>query len=69
MIFRTEKSSKNHPDPTAISKSRTEKYLSDSGELAVIKPSPAATRTITPLVDSRPRKSRRGEIRVLMSLL
>jgi len=69
MIFRTESSSKNHPEPMAISKSRAEKYSSDKGELAVSKPKAAAKRTSIPLVDSRPRKSLSGEMREVMVLL
>jgi hypothetical protein len=69
MIFRIERSIKYHSEPTVILKSKTEKYLSDKGELAVIKPNAAATRTSNPLVDSRPRKSRSGEMRDFIALL
>jgi hypothetical protein len=69
ITFKIDKSIRYQSDPTVMRKSKAEKYLSDSGEFAVAKPNAAATNTSNPPVDSRPKKSRRGDMRDFMASL
>jgi hypothetical protein len=69
MTLRIERLIRYQFEPIEIWISKVEKYVSDSGEFAVIKPKADAIRINKPPVDSRRKKSRNGEMREFISVL